>query len=149
MATTDNSLFPGLNWNRFNADFRLPESSDAVRVASEVKVSVDSWIQSSLAKLEADMNARASSAVSQIDSQIARTKAELAVMTTHLDEVARQVNALVPADPELPAKLAALQTSANAARTAVAASAVAWEKHGADAVATVKSIVGTMATIAL
>lgn len=149
MASNDNSLFPGLSWNRFNADFQIPESSDAVRVAAEAKVSIDAWIQSSLAKLEADMNARATSVVNQIDGQIARTKAELASMTSQLEEVAKKINALVPNDPELPEKLQKLQAATNSARTAVAEAAAKWEKHGSDAVATVKSIVGTMATIAL
>jgi len=149
MAANDNSLFPAIAWNRFNSNFPLPESDDAARIAAEVKTSIDSWIQTSLAQLETDMNARAQVAVAQINSQIAQTKAALTAMTGELDKVAAAAAALSPTDPALPAKLKALQDATAAARTAVGQAAANWEQHGADAVATVKTIVSTLATLPL
>ncbi len=149
MATNDNSLFPNLVWNRFNSDFRLPESDDAARIAAEVKISVDTWIQTSLAQLESNMNARAQVAVAQINSQIVQSKTALTTMTAEFNRIAGAAAALSPTDPALAEKLNTLQAATAAARNAVALAAANWEKYGADAVATVKSIVSTMATLAV
>jgi len=137
-----------LSWNRFNSDFKIPESDDAARIALEVKASVDTWIQNSLVRLGEDMNKRAELSAAQLRSHIAEAKGALASIEKQIADVHDAVNALSPADPELAKKIKDLKDQTQATRNSMAQAAQEWEEYGRKTVATVESIAKTVATFA-
>ncbi len=148
MANDDARLFPSLNWSRFNSDFQIPESDDAARVANEVRASVDSWIQTSLSRLEDDMNKRAQVAIGQLNVNLKASNEDLGRIQGQLDKVRDGLASLAVGDPNLATNVANLKGQIEAARTAMQQAADDWQKRGEDTVTTIESIVGTVAKIA-
>lgn len=148
MANDDTRLFPGLSWSRFNSDFQIPESDDAARVANEVRASVDTWIQSSLAQLEDDMNKRAQAAIGQLNSHITASNDALGKIQDQIDKVRDGLASLAVADPNLATNINNLKTQTEAARAAMQQAADDWKKRGQNTVSTIESIAGTVAKIA-
>jgi uncharacterized coiled-coil DUF342 family protein len=148
MPSKDAELFPNLLWNRFNSDFQIPESDDAARVASEVKASVDSWIQTSLAELEREMNTRAQLAVSELNRHIVESQDALRRIQNDFYEIQCRINTLSPENGNLKEDIAILKKQTEEARNAMAEAAAKWEEHGKNAAQTFVTIASTVAKLA-
>lgn len=148
MPNDDTRIFPNLSWSRFNSNFRIPDTDDAARVANEVRASVDSWVQSSLAQLEEDMNKRAQVAIAQLNSHIKASNFALGTVQSQIDQVRTGLDNLAVANPALASSIAPLQAQTQAARDAMQKAADDWEKRGENTVSTIESIIGTVAKIA-
>jgi len=135
-------------WNRFSADFRVPDSDDAARVANEVKASIDTWVQKSLNDLQTDMAARMQVQLATLRQNFAESQQSLASIDAHIEAVQDGIAKLNPADPNLAAAIQDLQKQAATTRTAMKAMMDQWEKNGQDSVATAVSIAKTVATFA-
>ncbi len=148
MPNDDTRIFPSLSWSRFNSNFQIPESDDAARVANEVRASVDSWIQTSLAQLEDDMTKRAQVAIDQLSTHIEASNAALGTIQRKIDQLLTGLDALAVAHPSLAAGIAALQAQTNTARDAMQQAADDWKTYGENTVSTIETIVGTVAKVA-
>jgi len=148
MPNDDTRLFPSLSWARFNSDFQIPESDDAARVANEVRASVDTWIQNSLAQLEDDMNKRAQVTIGELNNHLKATNDALGKIQSQIGQIQNGLNSLMTTDPVLATNINNLKAQTQAARAAMQQAADDWENHGKDTVSTIESIVGTVAKIA-
>jgi chromosome segregation ATPase len=135
-------------WNRFSADFKVPDSEDAARVANEVKASIDTWVQNSLADLQADMTARMQAQLSTLQQNIVGSQQALASVDSKIAAIRGEVDKLVAADPSLKTATEALNQQIEDTRAAMQAAADKWEQNGKDALATAVGIAKTVATFA-
>lgn len=136
------------SWNRFNSDFKLPESDDAARVAHEVKASVDTWIQNSLTQLVADMTQRTDANLAELDQSIEASKSRLADLKTQISTLRADVENLKPADPALSQAIAALLQKTKDAEAAMKEAAQKWEQQGRKVYDGVKTVAQSFAVLA-
>jgi len=134
------------SWNRFNSDFRIPDSDDAARVANEAKASIDTWVQNSLSQLEAQMTQRAKVQLDTFNQNIAATNTALQSIDGQIAALVAGLDKLAPNDPFLAQEIDKLKKQTQDARDAMRAAAEKWEQSGKDAVATAVSIAKTVAT---
>lgn len=135
-------------WNRFSADFKVPDSEDAARVANEVKASIDTWVQQSLTDLQADMAARMQAQLLTLQQNITGSQQALASVDAKIAAIRAEVDKLVAANPALDKDTAALKQQIQDTRAAMQAAADKWEQNGKDAVTTTVGIAKTVATFA-
>ena len=133
-------------WSRFNSDFTLPESGDAARVAHEVKASIDTWVQDSLSRIEADMRQRAQNNISELEKNLAQSKTELQNVQMKILSLQAALDQLAPGMPNLQAAIDEVKKKTADARTAMEAAARQWEDCGKQAVATTMKLAETVAT---
>src|SRR5262249_7648526 len=131
---------------RFNSDFTFPESGDAARVAHEVKASIDTWVQNSLSRIEADVRQRSKVHIAELQTQLAQTKVELQSVQTKMILLQAALDQLSPATPNLQAAIDEVKKKTVDARTAMDAAARQWEDYGKQAVATTVKLAETVAT---
>ncbi len=97
-------------WNRFSSDFKVPDSDDAARVATEVKASIDTWVQKSLSDLQADMSQRLQVQLSAFQQNIAQSKQSLDMVDGQIAAIRAGLDNLATANPALAADITKLQS---------------------------------------
>ncbi|MEW6156933.1 MAG: hypothetical protein AB1813_05835 [Verrucomicrobiota bacterium] len=134
------------SWSRFNADFKVPESQDAARIAHEVKASIDSWIQSSLSQLESQMSERMKVQLAEFERNIAATNAALKSVDEKIAGMQAAIGQLASSDPELARDIERLKRQTEETRKAMQAAAEKWEQYGKQAVDSAIKVAKTVAT---
>ena len=135
-------------WNRFSADFTVPDSDDAARIANEAKASIDTWVQKSLSNLQADMSQRLQVNLAAFNQHIAESTLALGQVDAQIAAIRAGLDDLAKANPALAVEIAKLQKQTDDTSKAMQTAADQWEKNGQDAVATAISIAKTVATMA-
>jgi len=119
--------------SRFNADFNVPESDDAARIAHEVKASIDSWVDDSISVLEQQTKQRSAALCDAFDAQVTKTTAALNDFRGKIDAFQRELANFQTNDGALIAKVQQLNKAVQDGRDAMAAEAKKWERYAEEA----------------